>query len=106
MPGGQLRALLEDPEPQGPEMRNSHEPRGGLWSVLGWLTLSAAVVAGAIKGYQFFEARLGGEVNRSEEVLRMPAPAARTENPPEIKLSIEAEDEELATPPPRAIIVR
>lgn len=106
IPGGQLRALLEDPEPQGPEMAHSHEHRGGLLSVLGLLTLSSAVVVGAIKGYEFFEFRFGGEGYRPIPVTRKPAPVVTPEKPPEMKPAIETEDEELAKPPPRAIIVR
>ena len=106
MPGGQLRALLEDPDPQKPEMQQHHEHRGGLLSVLGLLTLSAAVVVGAIKGYEFFEFRFGGEGYRPVQVHRKPAPAMPPEKRPEMKPSIETEDEELAKPPPRAIIVR
>ncbi len=122
MPGGELRALLEDSPQQGSERAPAHEHRGGLLSVLMLLTLSAALVVGVIKGHDFYEVRFGGEESQPGPVPTKPAHAVTQEPPQEPKTAIDNEvedededevegevedqDEELAKPPPRAIIVR
>ncbi len=105
MPGGQMGTLLEGPEAEEPEGAAAPEPRGGLLAVLALLALSAALVFGAIKGYQFFEARLGADRSGPQ-----PQPAAAAPEvpaaPPDPRPLMDKEDEEASKPPPRAIIVR
>lgn len=106
--GGQLRDLFDGPDSHAEERAVTPEHRGGLLSVLGLLTLSAAVIVGAIKGYEFFEAHLGGK-----EPLQVPGPKPVVTSPSVIPeapqksepvVEIEAELPEQGTP--RAIIVR
>ena len=129
MPGGHMGSLLDGPAPLDMVDEPAHEHRGGLLSVLGLLTLSAALVVGAIKGYEFFERRFGTEDVRPMpvtsdafppavpglEVEARPAnapgaEAAETANEqpahePETEAADETEDEILPQPPLRAIPV-
>jgi cytoskeleton protein RodZ len=111
MAGGQVHALLDGPETLMAEKAPATEPRGGLLSVLGLLTLSSAIVVGAIKGYEYFEISFGAaeRPKRPAPVLpapKIPAAAAVPVEAAEMKPVAELEDEESANPPPRAIIVR
>ena len=54
-------ALLKGPEAPSQEAKVVTDERGGVVAVFALLLLSAAIVVGAIKGYEFFEARLGVE---------------------------------------------
>lgn len=54
-------ALLKGPEAPSQENQVATEERGGVVAVFALLLLSAAIVVAAIKGYEFFEARLGSE---------------------------------------------
>lgn len=104
--GGHLGDLLEGPSDQAVEREASTEQRGGFLSVLGLLTLTAAVIVGAIKGYEFFEVRLGGK-----EPLRIPKPPVTAapvipKIPQELNPVVEEEDKEAEQGTPRAIIVR
>ena len=106
--GGQLRDLFEGPDSHPEEREGSQEHRGGLLSVLGLLTLSAAVIVGAIKGYEFFEAHLGGKeplrVSGPKPVVT--SPSLIPEAPQVTEPAIEKEPEEPEQGTPRAIIVR
>lgn len=53
--------LLQGPEVPRQENQGVSEERGGVVAVFALLLLSAAIVVAAIKGYEFFEARLGVE---------------------------------------------
>ncbi len=112
MPGGLLHPLLEGPTEEAEVKAASQESRGGLLSILGLFGLTAAVVVGTIKGYEFFEKRFGGEgapavvspdkAKAAEEVEIVEPPSEQIEK----KVEADKEDEEIAQPPPRAIIVR
>lgn len=112
MPGDPLRPVVVAPEFLAVEKMESSETRGGWLSILALLALSAALVAAAIKGYEFFEARFGGDVRHFpvKAVPAAPEDAAKSavvpEPPPETKPRVEKEDEEFGKPTPRAIIVR
>jgi cytoskeletal protein RodZ len=106
--GGQLRDLFEGPDSHPEDRAGSPEHRGGLLSVLGLLTFSAAVVVGAIKGYEFFEKRLGGKeplfIRGSEPAVSPPSVIPKA--PQESEPVVENEDEQPEQGTPRAIIVR
>lgn len=106
MPAGRLHALLDGPELQTLEKSPPADHRGGVISVLGLLTLSSALVVGAIKGYEFFDVRFGDEGARTGPLQEAAAPAGIPLKPADMKPALQPEDEELAERPPRAIIVR
>lgn len=105
MAGGDLQPVVSSFESPLIAKAPAVETRGGVWSVLGLLALSAAVVYAAIKGYDSFEARFGREpAARAEE--KLPPSPVEVKRPSEARPSVAQEDEELGKPPPRAIIVR
>lgn len=53
--------LLKSPEAPRQKAELVTDERGGVIAVFALLLLSAAIVVGAIKGYEFFEARLGAD---------------------------------------------
>ncbi|MBC8128430.1 MAG: helix-turn-helix domain-containing protein [Gloeobacteraceae cyanobacterium ES-bin-144] len=106
--------IVEPPEKQEKEKAPRVEKRGGVLSIIGLFALSGGLVYAAIKGYDFFESRFGSEghahSNETKGVVPNPAPmttrsSAAPAQPPQTP-SIVKEDEDLAKPPPRAIIVR
>ena len=106
MAGCLLQPVVRVPEAPAAVMAATHEIRGGLWSVLGLLGISTALVYAAVKGYDFFEARFAGE-SRPQVEANLPAPPpAAVMKPMKKKPAVIREDEELGKPPPRAIIVR
>ncbi len=102
--------------------------RGGWLAVLGLLAVSVGFVVAAIKGYDAFDKRFGGEptaasnphaatpvdpaplppkvspVDETTAGIPVPDPRQQVSNNP--KTAGQSEDETLAQPPPRAIIVR
>lgn len=62
-PGGFMvnDALIISPEAPSPKAQLVNDERGGVVAVFALILLSAAIVVAAIKGYEFFEARLGAE---------------------------------------------
>ena len=105
--GGLIQPLLHAPSVSPIEKSPaSSESRGGWLAVLGLLALSAALVFAAIKGFDFFESRFGGE--REARLAIPPQPAAEDLilNPPDRRPGAIRDDEEISKPPPRAIIVR
>jgi cytoskeletal protein RodZ len=86
----------------------SAQPRGGLFSIIGLLAVSTGLVTLAIKGHNAFENRFGKESQPASSIP--PAPAATlpiiSHSPQQQTPIYEKEDEALAQPPPRAIIVR
>lgn len=104
MPAASLRTLVEGPETQAGENASMPEHRGGTLSVMGLLMLSSALVVGAIKGYEFFEVRLGGESNVPVPEVHDSLPISA--KPLEVKPPAEPGVGEFEPPSPRAIIVR
>lgn len=106
MSGGDLQPVVASCDAPLVSKDPATETRGGTWSILGLLVLSAAVVFAAIQGYDSFEARFGREpAARADDSPPPPAPP-RVKLPVETQPSVAKEDEELGKPPPRAIIVR
>lgn len=56
-----IGSLVKGPEAVTKENQVLTEERGGVVAVFALLLLTAAIVVGAIKGYEFFEARLGSK---------------------------------------------
>lgn len=113
MAGGDLQPVVSAFESPLVSKAPAVENRGGVWSVLGLMALSAAVVFAAVKGYDFFDARFGGEpapraeANPQPPIVPVSLPAQlQVTRPAETKPRVVREDEELGKPPPRAIIVR
>jgi cytoskeletal protein RodZ len=86
-----------------------HAVANGWFSAIILLVVTCGLVLAAMKGYAYLEARLDKEPKRHEETQesgKIPAP----ENPPKPAESLEPmakkPEDELAQPPPRAIIVR
>ncbi len=101
-----LQPVVRVPDAPAAVTAAPHEIRGGLWSVMGLLGISSALVYAAIKGYDFFESRFGQESRpQAESRIAAPPPAAVV-SPVKKKPAVVREDEELGKPPPRAIIVR
>lgn len=114
MPNGMISRVVKVPEQTGIAIQPpAVQTRGGLRSVLGLLVISVGLVYIVIQGYDAFEARFGKELRTPPDPL-MGAPAPVTPatspvlfNPPPRSIpASEKEDENLAKPPPRAIIVR
>lgn len=109
VPGDAIHPLIEPPEFGVVEKPPAADARGGWFPVLGLFALSAALVVAAMKSYEFFESRFGGEPARATADApraASQAPAAVPPKPPDRRPAIQREDEELGKPPPRAIIVR
>lgn len=110
---GIVRPLWEPAGPKKEQKTPDHGSPSGWLSALSILAVSCGLVYVAMKGYDFFEARLGvdlisakGRKDEGEIPGRQPA----TWNPPkpalESRPAPENPRDELAQPPPRAIIVR
>jgi transcriptional regulator with XRE-family HTH domain len=103
IPGGALSAVLAAPGARIAEKPNAPDDRSGVMAVMGLLALSCALVAGAVKGYEFFERHLGGKPHHVE-------PQSPAVNAPPEFVSEAAEMDSIAEvekdAPPRAIIVR
>lgn len=109
MPGGLLQPIVKGLDVPFAVKSAGPEIRGGWRSVLGLLAMSAMLVLGVVKSYEFFEARFGGDPSpRTETAIPAPPPppAVIPEKPKEWIPAIVKEDEELGKPAPRAIIVR
>ena len=108
MAGSSWRPLVEATEPPEEEAVPAREVRGGWWSVLGLMAITAAWVVAAVKGYEFFELRFGKETE-PVSLEGVPDPLA---NPEAYGKSVtmpsggEIAGDDTAKPPPRAIIVR
>jgi cytoskeleton protein RodZ len=114
---GSGTAKVDERPPQGKAGMNWLAP-------LSFLLVSAGLVFAAMKGYEFFEKRFGGEppVNatgpdEAEKIATTPkAPASSVPQPPlggvtppaseTAKTNHTSSEEDLPPPPPRAIIVR
>jgi cytoskeletal protein RodZ len=88
---------------------HEHAVANGWFSAVILLVVTSGLVMAAMKGYAYLEARLDKEPKRNEEMReseKAPAPV----NPPKPVESLEPvvkkPEDELAQPPPRAIIVR
>lgn len=110
---GIARSLLEAPAPQKEADTLVQGARGGWLSALGILAVSCGMVYVAMKGYEFFEARFGTDLSpaydRKVEVKipgRLPVPANLPPLALEPKPAPAKPEDELAKPPPRAVIVR
>ncbi len=76
-----IGSLVKGPEAVPKEHQVLTEERGGVVAVFALLLLTAAIVVGAIKGYEFFEARLGGNPPM-ESAVPDPAGHRQTDSPP------------------------
>lgn len=110
---GIARPLLEAPAPRKEPVALVQGARGGWVSALGILAVSCGMVYVAMKGYEFFEARFAPDLSpahdRKEEAKIpgwLPVPANLPPLALEPKPVPAKPEDELATPPPRAIIVR
>ncbi len=88
-------------------------PGNGWFSALSLFVLTCVVVFAAIKGYEFFDARFGTEVNmdagRKGDAGLPPDPPPRSRPPEPVQIPPpipEVPDSDLNQPAPRAIIVR
>lgn len=134
VPAGGIATILEGPPIQvSPVSHAPAERRGGWLAVFGLLAVSVGIVVAAIKGYDAFEKRFGIESpSAADPQLAKPedsAPVSLTASnsrlpgdrvlvpdqviPPDAQASRndkstagQSQEESLAQPPPRAIIVR
>jgi cytoskeletal protein RodZ len=110
--GETARSLLDVASPKKDEKPPEPGISNGWLSALGILAFSIGMIYVAMRSYDFFEARFGGEVTANgpkKEAVdieinpappEIPAKQSSVESPPK------KPDDELSKPPPRAIIVR
>lgn len=79
MPSGQVGALLKGPEQEPKREEKAPEQRGGMLSVILLLALTALIVLGAIKGYEYFADTFEEDSNQPEEIQ---TPVDRPEDDP------------------------
>lgn len=112
VPDSLLRPLVDTPEEPSMEKVNSQfANRSSWWPVFGLFALTAALLFAALKSYDFFDAKFGGEPRSSpQDPLTIPAgskpqPSHRDSPVSRIPAFVK-DDEDPGKPPPRAIIVR
>lgn len=106
------RPLWDTASPKKEEKAPEPGSSNGWLSALSVMAFSFGMVYVAMKGYDFFEARFGGEVISSGTKKELVEKAARPTSP-EIPSKLatgspppKKTDDEISQPPPRAIIVR
>jgi cytoskeletal protein RodZ len=109
--GENLTQLWKENHEKRAERRPEVGPSGGWQSALGLLGLTCGVVFAAVKGYEFFDKRLGSETHVSatsppEEIPPSPAPASSSAPAAASKPPEKNETADFATPVPRAAVVR
>jgi cytoskeletal protein RodZ len=109
--GENLTQLWKENHEKRAERRPEVGPSGGWKSALGLLGLTCGVVFAAVKGYEFFDKRLGSENHVSatsppEEIPPSPAPASSSAPAAASKPPEKNETADFATPVPRAAVVR
>jgi cytoskeletal protein RodZ len=108
--GENVTQLWKDNREKRTERRPEAGPSGGWKSALGLLGLTCGIVFAAVKGYEFFDKRLGSETHPTaaspqQEISPSP-PAASAPTPAATKPLVKQESTDLALPAPRAAIVR
>jgi cytoskeletal protein RodZ len=112
VPDGLLRPLVDAPEePPREKVDSLFANRGAWWPVFGLFALTAALLFAAIKSYDFFEAKFGGEPRSSpQDSLVKPVDPTPQRARPDFPVSripaFVKETEDPGRAPPRAIIVR